>query len=79
MNMSMRDIDNHIADEHTGERVQFDESMSIEEFKELAMERYEQGGHRLIECWDNEMITEWLAEEGRKYYDIFDLIDLMNY
>lgn len=52
--------------------------LSIEEIKQIALKYYESGGHRIIECYTDEMIEDWIEEEGTDE-KLYKLIDLYNY
>ena len=38
--------------------------MTIEQFYELALKHYEQGGDMIVECWDKEEMQAFLDEHG---------------
>ena len=39
-------------------------TLSFEEFKKLAMEHYNEGGDSIVECWDQKVFDEYVAEFG---------------
>ena len=40
--------------------------MTIAEVRTMAMDMYNEGGDVIIECWSDEQVEEWIAEEGTK-------------
>lgn len=49
--------------------------LTIDEIREIATERYEEGGDGIIECWTDRDIKEWL-EEGNGRRELNKLIKL---
>lgn len=57
------------------EIVVVEKALTVEEVKEYAMERYEEGGDCIIECWEDEYIQEHI-DEGYTLKDFKEIMDM---
>ena len=57
------------------------EKLTLEVVKKVALQNYEKGGDRIVECWEDKEILEWIAEKKsdgttKTMNDLMDLIGM---
>ena len=70
-------IDNYLNDLKCSDDTEYNKRfiITIKDIKEEATRLYNEGGHRVIECWTDEDIQNYI-DEGNDLFDLYNLLDM---